>query len=70
MRRAALLLALTLVGCGGDSFQGDKVEEYRYLKKLANPTPEQSARLKELRDMPDVRRGVVRAETRERAGSK
>ncbi len=49
MRRLALFLSLVISGCGkAESPFTDEVDEFRYLSKLANPTPEQWARKREI----------------------
>jgi hypothetical protein len=52
----ALATAALLAGCGApeDPFKGDRAEEYRYLRGLSNPTPEQYIRKKELEKDPNV----------------
>jgi hypothetical protein len=50
MGRFLLLVALsaTFLGCESRSPFADEVDEFRYLKSLSNPTPEQWRRKKDL----------------------
>jgi hypothetical protein len=62
MRLLAIgLAAIVLTGCGS-GFK-DEVEEYRYLRSLSNPTPEQWRRMRWLADQPADRPPPLGGET-------
>ncbi len=48
----AIALASLAIGCESKSPFKNNVDEYRYLRSLSNPTPEQWRRKQELADMP------------------